>query len=206
MDVMNQQDTGTNDTGTANDTGSDSSMMGVDASALNCAYYCATITSLCGATATDQYKDNATCMSMCANIPNEAGAGATSGDSLACRMTALAGLTSSNAAVNCSWAGPYGFGSTTNVATGCGSLCTDFCEQYYKSICGANSGYPSADVCRTYCEGAAGEDASTGDPGTASGSPAMACREYHLENAIQNGGNGGGHCAHAGEDGGGVCP
>ena len=127
MDVMNQQDTGTNDTGTGNDTGSDGGMIVVDASALNCAYYCSTITALC--TLNDnQYKDNATCMSMCGNIPDEAGAGAMSGNSLACRMPALAGLTSTNSAVNCSYAGPYGFGNNGNTASGCGTTCIDFCD------------------------------------------------------------------------------
>jgi len=194
-DVNNQQDTA------GNDTGSNDSSTGVDASALNCTYYCGEILSVCG-TSNNQYKDMATCMSMCANIPNEAGAGATSGDSLACRMyhLSVAAMSTSNMATHCPHAGPYGYGV-------CGTLCDNFCQQDFAAAgpC-AGDNYPGNDVCHTYCNGADGADAAAGAPGNSAGTPAMLCREYHLENAYAAGGTGGGHCAHAGEDGGGVCP
>ncbi len=195
-------DTGTTDSG-GGDTGANDGGLAIDGAALNCAYYCASIMAVCNATSNQQYLDNTTCLSMCAGIPNDAGAGTQSGDSLACRMyhLSVAATSSANADTHCPHAGPYGYGV-------CGSLCDDFCQQYYATNgpCASNPSYPSADVCRTYCSTAAGADAAAGAPGVAASSPAMLCREYHLENAYNAGGTGGGHCAHAGEDGGGICP
>jgi hypothetical protein len=168
---------------------------------LDCTYYCSSIASVCSGNET-QYESTATCMTMCGTINNDAGFGMTSGDTLSCRMyfLSLAAVTPSPA-VMCAYAGPYGFG-------GCGTLCNDFCEHYFNSVCGGKpqNGYPSYTECTTYCAAAAGSDASAGDPGSVTTGAGMPCREYHLENAIGAGGTGGGHCAHAGEDGGGVCP
>lgn len=196
-DVNQQKDTGGGDTGTTDSGGGDGGL-GVDASALDCNYYCATINQVCTGTSTKQYLDNATCLAMCSNIPNDAGAGATSGNSLACRMyhLSVAAQSSGNADTHCPHAGPYGFGA-------CGDLCHDFCAQDFATNgCGGNN-YPNIDACHTYCAGAAGGDAGSGAPGNAATSPAMACREYHLEAAF---GAPAVHCPHAGEDGGGVCP
>lgn len=192
-DVNQGQDTGGGDSGNK-DSGGDSAP-GVDASVLDCTYYCASITAACTGT-NQQYLDNATCMTMCTSgIPNDAGAGATSGDSLACRMyhVSVAATDSSNAAIHCPHAGPYGYGQ-------CGSICEDFCQQWFTSNCaGTTSGYATRDVCNTYCNGAPGSDAGAGAPGQPSTTPAMLCKEYHLENAIKTGGDGGGgHCGHAG--------
>jgi hypothetical protein len=197
-DVQQQKDTGGGDTG--NDTGPNDSGAGVDGNVLDCNYYCDNIITAC-ATTNNQYKDKATCMSMCANFPNDAGAGATSGDSLACRMYHLSvAAQAGQAATHCPHAGPYGYGQ-------CGDICHDFCEQYFTSICKTDTAaYATIDACHTYCGTAAGADAAAGAPGNSASTPAMLCREYHLENAIQNGGNGGGHCDHAGADGGGICP
>ena len=198
---VNQQ----KDTTPPSDSGSDGGTgIVVDASALDCNYYCTTDIAVCTGT-NNQYKDNATCLSMCQNgIPNDAGAGATSGDSLACRMyhLSVAATSTANAAIHCPHTGPYGYGM-------CGSLCDDFCQQYFTSDCktDTDAGYKTADACRAYCNQANGADAAAGNPGTdpgASGS-SMLCREYHLENAIQAGGTGGGHCDHAGEGGAGIC-
>ncbi len=197
-DVNQQQDTSKGDSGPTD------SSVGVDANALDCNYYCSTILSVCTGT-NNQYKDNPTCVSMCQNgIANDASANTQSGDSLACRMyhLSVAATSSANAATHCPHAGPYGYGV-------CGSLCDDFCHQYFTSICknDTTAGYASADTCRTYCNGAAGADAAAGAPGTdpGSGGTSVLCREYHLENAIQAGGTGGGHCDHAGEAGAGIC-
>lgn len=200
-DVTTAHDSGGNDAA-GNDAGGNDA--GGDAAALDCTTYCSTIQQVCNGTTNQQYIDNATCMSMCTGIPNDAGAGATSGDSLACRMyhLGLAAQSSSNADVHCPHAGPYGYGA-------CGDLCDDFCQQYFASAgpcSGSTKGYANADACRAYCSGAAGADASAGAPGQGAASPAVLCREYHLENAYKTGGSGGGHCAHAGADGGGVCP
>lgn len=205
-DVNNQPDTSKPDSGPTDSGGGDSSDGGsgivVDASALDCNYYCDSIIAACTGT-NNQYLDKATCVSMCAGIPNDAGAGATSGDSLACRMyhLSVAAQSSTNAATHCPHAGAYGYGV-------CGSICNDFCEQYFASGSPCKTdvlGYLTADACRTYCGGAAGGDAGAGAPGNAQTAPSMLCREYHLENAYKAGGTGGGHCDHAGADGGGVC-
>jgi len=185
-------DTGTKDTGT-NDTGPTDSGGGVDGSVLDCNYYCDSIIAACTG-ANNQYKDKATCMSMCANIPNEAGAGATSGDSLACHMyhLSVAAQSTANAATHCPHAGAYGYGV-------CGDICHDFCEQYFTSLCkGDTAAYATIDACHTACATQAGADAAAGAPGNSATAPTMLCKEYHLENAIQNGGDGGGHCDHAG--------
>jgi hypothetical protein len=206
-DVVQQKDTGTTDSGGNDSGGGDASDGGgivVDASALDCNYYCTSIMAACTGT-NQQYLDQATCVSMCsAGIPNDAGAGATSGDSLACRMyhLSVAATSTANAATHCPHAGPFGFGQ-------CGSICQDFCQQFFTSNCSNDTlAYATRDACNTYCATAPGSDASAGDPGQAASSPAMACKEYHLENAIKTGGDGGGgHCGHAGAvSAGGVCP
>jgi len=200
-DVQQQNDTGGNDSG-GGDAGSDTGTPGVDASVLDCNYYCDNVIAACTGN-NNQYKDKTTCMSMCTNgIPNDAGAGAQSGDSLACRMyhLSVAATGGTNADTHCPHAGPYGYGL-------CGSLCEDFCKQFFTSICKTDTtAYANIDACHVYCNSAAGADASAGAPGNSASSPAMLCREYHLENAIQTGGTGGGHCDHAGTSGGGICP
>ena len=205
---VNQQDSSTNDTGTMDtgtmDTGTDTGGGGVDASVLDCNYYCTEIQSICKGTDL-QYEDKATCMLMCADgIPNDAGAGAMSGDSLACRMYHLSlAAMAGNAAAHCPHAGPYGFGV-------CGTICDDFCQQYFSSNCKTDTtAYATIDACRTYCATAVGSDAAAGDPGMApSSNVGMPCREYHLENAINPANDDGGvnsHCNHAGTTGAGVC-
>jgi len=191
-DVAQKPDTG-NDSGPV-DSGGDTAQ-GVDASALDCTYYCSTITSVCTGT-NQQYLDNATCMTMCnEGVPNDAGAGATSGDSLACRMyhLSVAATSDSNAATHCPHAGPFGYDM-------CGGQCEDFCHQFFASNCaGTTTAYPDEAACLTYCGTAPGADAAAGAPGAAASTPAMLCKEYHLENAIKTGGDGGGgHCGHAG--------
>jgi len=188
-DVQQGQDTGGGDSGGGDSGG------GIDASVLDCNYYCSSIGTACTGT-NQQYLDTATCMSMCtAGIPNDAGAGATSGNSLACRMyhVSVAGTSTANADIHCPHAGPYGYGQ-------CGTLCEDFCHQFFTSNCaGTTTAYATADVCNTYCNGAPGSDAGAGAPGQPASTPAMLCKEYHLENAIKTGGDGGGgHCGHAG--------
>ncbi len=187
------------------DTGTDSGPIDIDASALNCPYYCTNIMSVCTG-ANQQFLNDATCLAMCASIGNDAGPGQTSGGSLSCHVNhlALAAASPANAAIHCPHAGPYGYGT-------CGTICDDFCKEYFAtgSPCKtepAATGYTNIDACKTYCNGAAGGDASAGAPGVAQTTPAMLCREYHLENAYNAGGTGGGHCAHAGAAGGGVCP
>jgi hypothetical protein len=191
-DVNQGQDTGGNDSG-GNETGSDGGGGGVDASVLDCNYYCDNIQTACGTT-NNQYKDKATCMSMCASIPNDAGAGATSGNSLACHMyhLSVAATGGTNADTHCPHAGPYGYGM-------CGNICEDFCLQYFSSICKTDTtAYANIDACHTACNAQAGADASAGAPGNAQTTPTVLCKEYHLENAIQAGGTGAGHCDHAG--------
>jgi hypothetical protein len=198
-------DTGGGDTGTdtgANDSGGGDGGATVDGSVLDCNYYCTNILTVCTG-GNNQYLDKPTCMSMCTNgIPNDAGVGATAGDSLACRMYHLnvASTSTANAAIHCPHAGPYGYGM-------CGTICEDFCHQYFTSACKTDTttGYANLDACHTYCATAAGADAAAGAPGNAQTTPAMLCREYHLENGVLNDG-GGGHCDHAGQSGANVCP
>ena len=201
-DVQQQKDTGGGDA--ANDTGPGDGGAGVDASVLDCTYYCDNIATACTGN-NNQYKDKATCMSMCQNgFATDASAGTASGNSVACHMyhLSVAATGGTNADLHCPHAGPYGYGQ-------CGDLCADFCHQYFTSICKTDTttGWTSEQVCNTGCLTQNGADAAAGAPGNSQTSPTVLCKEYHLENAIQAGGTGGGHCDHAGATGGGgVCP
>ena len=160
---------------------------------LNCASYCKNIVTICASTQNAQYLDEATCVKMCANFP--AGmAGDTTGNTLGCRVYHLnvASTSSGNATLHCPHAGPYGFGT-------CGSNCEDFCLLYGAEC---NSSTYGGAGCTVGCATLAND----GGPFINAGGNTLPCREYHLENAYKFGDmNGMGHCAHAGNSGGGVC-
>lgn len=202
---MGGGDSGMTDSGNViTDAGTDTNMtIDIDAAALNCPYYCTNIMAVCTG-ANQQYLNETVCLAMCAGIGNDAGPGQTSGGSLSCHVNhlALAAASAANAATHCPHAGPYGYGV-------CGTICDNFCKEYFAtgSPCKTDTanGYATIDACRTYCNGAAGADASAGSPGMAQTTPSVLCREYHLENAYNAGGTGAGHCDHAGANGAGVC-
>jgi hypothetical protein len=149
----------------------------------NCATYCALIAQSCtGDNA--EYIDPGTCSAMCATFdPGQPGA--TSGDSLACRIT-YAQLSASDPVTNCQKAGPLAEGS-------CSDPCSSFCV-LDDALCTSiglfpyDGGVPS---CKAACAqypyllsvdaGDAG-DAGVGDIVFLSGNT-LNCRIYHLESA-----------------------
>lgn len=185
-------DTGTPDTGMGGDAGTDTGG-GMDggsdgAIALNCNAYCTSIMQVCTA-GNAQYLDMATCTAMCGKL-TVGDAGAMTGNTLACRAYHLSVAAQMGmAAMHCPHAGPYGFG-------GCGSECENFCA-LYAAQCG-NWGGNCANGCPNLANPDGGFLNGTGNT--------LDCREYHLENAYQAGNtNGMGHCAHAANNGGGIC-
>jgi hypothetical protein len=80
-----------------------------DARSAACAAYCTAVMGACTA-ANAQYPSEAMCLTACSTMTWELGtAGATSGNSIACR-TYHAGAARTNAAVHCPHAGPTGGG------------------------------------------------------------------------------------------------
>ena len=175
---------GNADTGGGTDTGA-----GEGGLAVSCANYCNIIGTNCTGT-NKEYIDNATCLAMCANM--EPGtAGATSGDTLACRQY-HAGAAAGNAALHCRHAGYTG-------ADVCGtSHCTAFCKQDIAE-CGTQTTppYASQSACETACANYTYDSAAGGDTALTSGNT-MQCRIYHLEAAFAGGAATTTHCPHTG--------
>ncbi len=185
-------DTGNADTSPPGDSGGQPDSSGQDAAiGYDCNSYCTAIGKICTG-ANQQYLDNGTCLKMCAGIPG-GDAGATMGDTLACRVyhATVASQSAMNATTHCPHAGPYGLGQ-------CGNECEDFCARYATG-CPGNMSY--GNTCVTTCNSFAHSDGGVLDT---TGAPTINCREYHLENAYANDG-GGGHCDHSGKTGGNVC-
>lgn len=175
------------------DAGSDGTTDGGDAGdgrapiPLDCTAYCTTIDTVCTG-ANLQYLDVDTCKAMCAKL-TVGTAGATSGNTLACRAYHLgvASTSAEQATAHCGHAGPFGFG-------GCGGELEDFCFMF-QAQCGNTFGASD-------CVAAAGQipNLDGGPLGTTLGY-SIDCREYHLENAYKAGDvDGGGHCSHATKD------
>ena len=158
---------------------------------VDCTAYCAAIGHVCTGLEL-QYLDTDTCKAMCAKV-TAGTAGATSGNTLACRIyhLGLAAQSASNAATHCPHAGPYGFDP-------CGTEAEDFCA-LYQAQCGS---FGAAD-CPTAAAALPKVDA--GVLTTTTGN-SLDCREYHLENAYKVGDtNGAGHCSHAANTPGSTC-
>lgn len=175
---------GGTDTGTTTDGGSEGGL------AVSCANYCSIIATNCTG-ANQEYLNDATCLAMCANMAPGT-AGATSGDTLACRQY-HAGAAAGNAALHCRHAGFSG-------ADTCGaSHCTAFCKQDI-ALCGTQGTPPYASQadCETKCAGYAYVAATGGDTALTSGNT-MQCRLYHLEAAYAGGAATTTHCPHTGQ-------
>ncbi|HSQ64768.1 MAG TPA: hypothetical protein VLM85_16200, partial [Polyangiaceae bacterium] len=179
-DAANSPDSPVADSSTTDSGGSDGgvdSSPGVDASALDCNYYCSAMATVCtGANA--QYLDTATCAAICAKL-TAGDAGATSGDTLACRMyhLSLAATSDSNASLHCPHAGPYGFGQ-------CGTECEDFCA-LYAAQCGSTGWTNCASQCAGESNLSGGPLTDGADGGAATSGNTVDCREYYLEQAYK---------------------
>lgn len=153
-----------------------------------CAGYCAAMTSTCTA-ADAQFASAEACTAYCTRARTapelwSAGtAGATSGNSLACRTTHV-GLAPSNPAVHCPHAGASG----GNV---CGGWCENYCDLALAACTGANQLFADRATCLTGCAGLA----TTGAPNATAGDTVQ-CRIYHLGVASSSAANAVTHCPH----------
>lgn len=183
-------DAGTNP---GTDAGAKDAATGDGAPPANCMAYCTLMQATCvAAGANGQYLDQATCEKMCAKFP-AGDAGATGGNSFACRAyhASVASQSAANATTHCPHAGPYGYG-------GCGSETENFCFMFNAQCAPSDYG--------VNCPTAFGLVNDTTDGGSfLPGTGPRDCREYHLENAYQANVTTGSHCGHASKDGGGVC-
>lgn len=166
---------------------------GSDAGAAACPVYCAGIGTTCTG-ANLQYANESDCLAACStnNKWPVGTAGATSGDSFACRQYHLEAA-GSDANTHCVHAGPTGGGL-------CGSLCENYCQLAASNCTGTDSIYGSAEECMTACTGIP----SDGEVNAASGD-SVQCRIYQLGIAGSSSVNAATHCMFGAENGGGVC-
>ena len=158
---------GTDTGGGGTDTGGDSAV------ALSCDAYCTSNIATCTGKLS-QYNDKATCMAMCAKF-DVGTAGATSGDTLACR-TYHTTAAATDASTHCPHSGPYG-------GAVCGdSRCADYCKLAV-ALCGDKTGATFKDVatCLTDCNAASFDATKAEIDATAVGK--TNCTQYHLEAA-----------------------
>ena len=165
----------------------------------SCEVYCKATQNACGddGGANSQYADMAACMGYCATfgaLPL-GGVDATDGNSVGCRTYHARVATTTDAGAHCGHAGPSG----GNV---CGSWCTNYCHLASQNCStDPNALYSDDDDCITKCPAFS----KTGQPGDTAGD-SVQCRIYHLGVAGDvDAGGPGTHCAHGGQDGGGVC-
>jgi hypothetical protein len=191
------------DTGSAKDSG-----LATDTGAVvSCSAYCTAVMTTCTGS-NKQYLDMGECMTACALLPLGT-AGATGGNSVACRATHAALAASAGVVPHCWHAGPFGYGM-------CGTECESFCL-LATSFCSADGGfdagappYASLGDCTTACAGfpriddadggALGVDGGYSAAGPTSGNT-LDCREWHLDNALEGPGSASGqelHCKHVG--------
>lgn len=151
-----------------------------------CGAYCDDVTASCTG-ANQLYAARADCEAACARLPTTGRVGDLSGDSLQCRQTHLAAAAGDQS--HCAHAGETGGGA-------CGTWCDVYCRQSQEICAGANRLYPNSAACEAACA-TFGTDGQVGD---AAGNTVQ-CRLFHLSAARADVT----HCAHAAEDGGGVC-
>jgi hypothetical protein len=181
--------------------------------ALDCPTYCANIKANCTGLNT-QYFDDTHCMATCAKFPLGASTD-TSGNTLGCRIYhANNAKVTSMPDVHCPHAGPGG-AAISNAATPpavCGDACTNFCTLEI-AACGlsgaaATGQYASMTACMTACGGMnTGFDKThlynydpSKTPVAAPTGDSLACRLYHVTNAIQGTTQATTHCPHTGPD------
>lgn len=144
-----------------------------DGAPSRCEVYCATITNNCKL-ANSQYLSAAVCLEMCgAFLENPGTVGATSGNSLECRIT-HAGFAANDPVVHCPHAGVLGFGT-------CGEPCEGFCATAL-AFCKEPNPRPYVDdqVCRTQCSAF---ELIRGGETLADDGDSLNCRLDHLQRA-----------------------
>jgi len=170
-----------------------------------CESYCDNILLMC-TSGNAQYQDKASCMLWCSALP--AGTdGATTGDSLACRLyhlqvAASLGSATQGRADHCTHAGAGGAGQ-------CGTPQEAFCDVAIKACNSSATASPYNGLAQYASKAACAQQAMAyprTTPGVTSGN-SLECRAYHASVALSGAAGGAvGHCFHTGQLGGlGVC-
>ncbi len=152
-----------------------------------CEAYCDQTMANCNA-ANEIYSSSDECMAACAAFPDDGAYNATDGNSVQCRTYHASFPAAGDADTHCQHASANGGGA-------CGDLCEGYCSQVL-----ANCGdlYTDEAACMTACAAFPTDGAwndKTGD--------SVQCRTYHA--SFPAAADAATHCAHAAEDGGGVC-
>src|SRR4051812_10348121 len=163
---------------------------------LDCATYCGEIQTNCK-DANVQYADAGHCMAACAAFPKGT-LDDKSGNTLGCRIYHAGAPSAMTPATHCVHAGPGGDKTNAAAPGTCGDACTSFCTLELAG-CGmtgdaaGNGQYASMQDCVTKCAAFPNPNnlyspASKGD--------SLACRLYHVTNALTSPANAVIHCPH----------
>jgi hypothetical protein len=165
--------------------------------ASNCDNYCELIPKVCPT----QAKDQLPCVSNCEGLRDDGSLNATDdheGDTVQCRLVHLSAATTEPAShcEHARLAKPSAYCTDEALATPHPLSCDDYCKLIGKVCSGDNAVYEDTEQCNAVCQYFV-----VGEPGDQTGDT-LACRKYHVHNAISAPAT---HCAHAGAGGDGHC-
>ena len=155
-----------------------------------CEIYCG----LVGSTCTGEhalYPDEAACLNACSQFPTDGQAGATTGDSVQCRIYHGGAPALAAPEIHCAHAAPAGGGM-------CGDYCEIYCDLTSAHCSGDNAIHDDREHCLTGCAELATDGGATVTEGDS-----VQCRIYHASFPAE--GDPATHCARAALHGGGVC-
>ena len=157
-----------------------------------CEEYCTTYLDHCNDTLSE-FSTMSECVSYCQTVAGwQPGIrGATSGNTIACRLYHAGGPAMSDPTTHCPHAGPSGEGV-------CGQPCDGYCELALRNCTGVNMLYADLPACMASCA----MFPATGNGGDTSGDTVQ-CRIYHAGTPASE--NPAMHCPHAGPTGAGIC-
>jgi hypothetical protein len=155
--------------------------------AATCTKYCADIKTNCTGATNVQYVSDADCMESCLTFPAGT-AGATSGNSLACRAYHV-GAAAAAPATHCAHANAFG---GREGEESCGDRCDNFCQL---AVATCATQFPTAAACKTACTGWGLSTTTNKEYGNQAvkGGNSYNCRAYHLTAALTDPV---GHCGH----------
>ncbi|MFZ5894879.1 MAG: hypothetical protein ACOY0T_27710 [Myxococcota bacterium] len=163
----------------------------------NCANYCALFPKVCP----EQAEDQEPCITNCQGLRDDLHLNSTDdheGDTIQCRLVHLSAATAEPAS-HCGHARlakPSAYCTDEALPTPHPLSCDDYCKLVGAVCNGKNAVYEDTDQCKAVCK-----YFEVGEPGDQTGDT-LACRKYHVQNAISLPAT---HCAHAGPGGDGHC-
>ena len=163
----------------------------------NCDNYCALYPKVCP----DEAKDQEPCLTNCQGLRDDLSLNSTDdheGDTIQCRLVHLSAATTepSSHCEHARLAKPTAYCTDEALATPHPLSCDDYCKLIGKVCSGNSAVYEDTDQCKAVCK-----HFEVGEPGDQTGDT-LACRKYHVQNAISSPST---HCAHAGPGGDGHC-